>query len=455
MTHPRTKLTILTLCLTALTFGLIAHASALRIDTDSVVEPVVTANNAFAWDLLDAAIARDEDLADSNLFFSPASIHLALLMVREGATGDTLTQFDDVLGLAEFGDDVSPADSAAMLIAILNGISEEEGDVQLAVANSLWGQEGYKWKADFLDSLDLNFSAPLEQVDYIGDVEAAQEAINAWTAEHTNDKIQDIIPNGMLDSMTRLVLVNTIYFKSAWLHTFETHATSTGTFNVSADETMDAEMMYQEEYLRMAQLDGLAMLEMPYDDMNLAMYILLPDAVDGLADARTWLSEGNLDDAMADLQRGYIGLKMPKFKMTSEFGLNDVLKDMGLTNAFGEEADFTGMSETALEEGLHISDVRHKAFVAVNEDGTEAAAATAIGMATMSIPPQPTPFTADRPFMFVIRENSTGEILFIGQVVRPEYAEDDAENADDVDESDSVPVPGSNSSPDATPLVYP
>jgi serpin B len=457
MTHPRRKLFTLALCLAAVMAVVLAPAWALEeeaaTDTAADATAMATASNAFAWDLLDAAIARDADLADKNLFFSPASIQLALLMARQGAANNTLAEFDEVLDLSEFADDgLDVADSAAALIAQINALGEENDDVELTIANSMWAQVGYDWEMDYVLSVAEDFSAPLEALDFITDSAGAREAINAWTAEHTNDRIQDIIPEGMLDSMTRLVLVNAIYFKSPWLHTFEPYATTTGTFNVSADETMDAEMMYQEEYLRMAQLDGLALLEMPYKDMNLSMYIVLPDDVDGLADARTWLMEGNLDEAMAELNRAYVGLTMPKFKMTMEFGLSDVLKEMGLVDAFGEAADFTGMCSEAIDEGLHISAVQHKAFVDVNESGTEAAAATAIGVGVTSLPPEPTSFKADHPFMFVIRENSTGDILFIGQVVRPEYPEDDAEDeADDVDEADSVPVPGPDSSSDLLP----
>ncbi len=435
MTHPRIQLTILALCLAAITALMIAPARATDEETippAQLAAPVAEASNTFAWELLDAAIARDTALAEDNLFFSPASIHLALLMTREGARGETLGQFNDVLALySDEGEDIDIdfARSAAALIEHLNSIGSSNEDVELAIANSLWGQEGYQWRNEFLTSLADNFDAPLEQVDYITNFEGAQEAINAWTAEHTNDRIQNIIPDGMLNSMTRLVLVNAIYFRSPWLHTFETHATSTGEFNVSADETMDVEMMYQEEYLRTAQFDGVAVLEMPYADMNLAMYIVLPDVDSNLAATRAWLGEGHLDGAMADLQRSYVALRMPKFRITSEFGLNEVLQNMGLTDAFGENADFTGMSDTAIEDGLHISDVRHKAFVDVNEDGTEAAAATVIGMVATSMPPQPTAFTVDRPFMFVIRENTTGDILFVGQVVRPEYPEDEADDA--------------------------
>jgi serpin B len=323
----------------------------------------------------------------------------------------------EVLHFAAPAASVSPAFAA---LGKLLGSGDKTSKFQLRVANRLWGQQGFHFLPGFLKVTSANFGADLGLVDF-GQSEAARKTINTWIEEQTAGKIQNLLAPGVLNANTRLVLTNAIYFKARWTHEFSKGATADAPFHTSAAAEIAVPTMHQTERLNYGAADGIQVLELPYGgDHSLSMFILLPDKVDGLADLEKRLTGENLQKWLAGLQSRPVKVDLPKFKMTSEFSLSDTLAALGMPLAFSNKADFSGMST---QEPLSISAVIHKAFVAVDEDGTEAAAATAVGIkaeAAAPSPEEPIEFRADHPFVFLIRDKRTQSILFIGRLAQPE-----------------------------------
>ena len=291
---------------------------------------------------------------------------------------------------------------------------------QLRVANRLWGQKGFHFLPAFLKVASDDYGAELGLVDF-KQAEGARKTINSWIEKQTDHKIQDLLAPGVLDASTRLVLTNAIYFKARWEHEFSESATSEAPFHLSARQEITAPLMYQQYRLRYSEPGDVQALELPYaDGGTLSMLILLPKKIDGLSDLEKQLTSENLQKWSAGLKSRLVNVYLPKFKMTSEFELGDVLSSMGMPLAFSDKADFSGMSA---EEQLYFSAVIHKAFVDVNEEGTEAAAATAVALRAATGRPRPeTPveFRADHPFIFLIRDNRTDAVLFLGRLVKPQ-----------------------------------
>ncbi len=343
------------------------------------------------------------DEHEGNLILSPYSISTALAMVYGGAHGETETQMETTL---HFGGQGATHPAFSHLRKTINAV-QEKGHVQLSVANSLWPQVDYTFLPDYLAMTQEFYGSEIKLVDFKTNTEGARQEINGWVEDQTNDRIKDLIPQGMLDPMTRLVLANAIYFKGNWAHQFKTERTRPAPFKLANGETTDVPTMSQTAPFKLAHTSNLQALELPYEGNNLSMLILLPNESDKPP-------VFNLDD-LAELQfnKMKVMVQLPKFKLESTFELGQTLAALGMPLAFSEQADFSGMAGT---KDLYISDVVHKAFVEVNEEGTEAAAATAVGMRTTSMPPQ---FIANHPFLFLIRENKTGTILFIGRVADP------------------------------------
>ena len=251
-------------------------------------------------------------------------------------------------------------------------------------------------------------------MDFIGATEQTRKDINAWVEKETNDKIKELLKPGILTSQTRLVLTNAIYFKAAWYVPFRPEATKPGPFSLAGGKKVEVPMMHGEQFTDFFDSEAFQALQMRYEwPSTCSMVIFLPRKTDGLAQFEKTLSAANLEKWLKQLSHHAVQVALPRFKVTAEFQLNNVLKEMGMKRAFGD-ADFSGMTKGG---GLFISAVVHKAFVDVNETGTEAAAATAVAMATSE--PPPGTFTADHPFVFVIRDNRTGSILFMGRVSQP------------------------------------
>ncbi len=300
----------------------------------------------------------------------------------------------------------------------LVGATEESEGFQLNIANALWGQEGYHFLPEYLDLLAANYGAGMNLLDFAADPEAARVTINDWVSDQTEERIQDLLPPGSLDALTRLVLTNAIYFNAAWLHPFEENATTDGPFTLLDGSEITTPMMHKQERYGYGQGEGYQAVQLPYIGNQLSMLVLMPD--EGEFDAfSSQLDAARLADLMRSIHYQEVNLSFPKFTFESETQLRQTLSQMGMSLAFdGAAADFSGMDGT---QDLFIDDVYHKAFVAVDEAGTEAAAATAVVMKLTSAmePQQAINMTIDHPFLFLIQDNPTGTILFVGQVVEP------------------------------------
>ena len=293
----------------------------------------------------------------------------------------------------------------------------EKGGYELRVANALWGQNGYGFLEEYLELIETNYGGKLNEVDFIRTAESARKTINRWVEKKTNDKIKNLIQEGVLDSMTRLVLTNAIYFKGNWARQFEKDKTKDAPFSLADGEKVDVAMMNQTAEFGYLETENFQGLELPYVDDELSMIIMLPKEIDGLDEFEKTLTVENLSKWLKKLYKREVVVSVPKFKMTSQFGLASVLKSMGMTDAFSSDANFSGING---KRDLFISAVIHKAYVDVSEEGTEAAAATAVTMRLTSVMPSRIPvFRADHPFLFLIRDNDSGSILFIGRVMNP------------------------------------
>lgn len=393
--------------------GVLACGLNVRAGMPSADEQnVIAGNTEFATDLY--AKLRTQD---GNLFFSPYSISTALAMTYGGARGETAEQMATALHFDLPEGELAPA--FGELQGGLNAV-QSEGYVQLAVANSLWPQAGYKFRQDYLDLCDKYYGTSIQPVDYIGNTEGARQTINAWVEKKTNDKIVDLLKPGALTRETRLTLVNAIYFKGSWVNKFKPEATHDEPFHVSPETSVTAPLMHQTDEFGYAEFPYLQVLELPYTGGEVSMVVLLPRTVDGIGKLEAQLTPPNLAKWTAPLESQQVQVFLPKFKATSEFSLGRTLAEMGMPDAFiYGKADFSGMDGA---RDLYISKVVHKAYVDVDEEGTEAAAATGVVMTRALAMPdeQPIPvFRADHPFLFLIRDNQTGSILFLGRVMDP------------------------------------
>ncbi len=376
------------------------------------VSAVAQANNVFGCELYAKLKAQA-----GNLFFSPASIHSALGMTYAGAAGRTA---DQMAGTLHFD---LPADrlhkAFGLLTGELNNPPKQGPDpaYQLVVSNALWLQKGYPFRDSFTRLVKDNYGAGLNEVDYAVP-EPARKAINDWVGKATRDKIKDLIPPGVLDGLTRLVLTNAVYFKSDWADTFPKRATKAGPFQLGEGKTVSVPLMTQWMYVGYMETEDFQLADLPYKAEVLSMTILLPRKADGLKALEEKLSAKTLVEWIGKAKPAHVDLTLPRFKFTSQFGLAQPLSQLGMDDAFDlGKADFSGM--TTMEK-LYISAVLHKAFVAVDEKGTEAAAATAIMVAPTAMPMEPKIiFRADRPFLFLIRHRPTGAVLFLGRLANP------------------------------------
>ena len=355
-----------------------------------------------------------------NLFYSPFSISQALAMAYAGARGETETQMADTLHFTLPQAKLHQAFNWLDLELAKRGEGAKGADdkgFRLNIANSLWAQNGFDFQKEFLDTLAENYSSGIRLVDFVADTENARVTINRWVEEKTENRIKDLLQPGVVNDLTRLILVNAIYFNAAWEHQFPKELTSDAPFNTLDGPPATVKMMHSSEGEGMEYVkgDGYEALDVPYDANELTMTILLPDEGNYIAFEKS-LNARKLDAITATMQPSTVILSMPKFRVESQFSLSDALTKMGMPIAFTDAADFSGMDG---RRDLIIQDVIHKAFVDVTEAGTEAAAATAVVMGITSAPMSPIYFNVDRPFIFLIRDNPTGAILFAGRVLNP------------------------------------
>ncbi len=383
-------------------------ANLVQGANEPTTQPVVAASNALAIDLYTKLEPQK-----GNLCISPYSISSALDMTAAGARGDTQTQM--LATLHWTGQPDALHDAVADLK--LRGETKSDGTT-LNVANSLFGQSGFNYHPDFLKLLADKYHTQLQQVDF-GQPAQAVGLINQWAARQTHDRIKQAISVSDVDALTRLVLINAIYFKAQWLEPFNKSATTDQPFFTSPDASTNVPMMSQQRSFSYFENDQLQAVALPYEG-RYEMDILLPRNRDGLPALEKSLTVDSLNGWLTGMQPQLLALSLPKFQNTGSFRLADTLKALGMTDAFdASKADFTGMAS----DPLYVSDVIHKTFISVDEAGTEAAAITAVvmraGAVAMRHPEQPTVFRADHPFIYLIRERMTGTILFIGRVETP------------------------------------
>ncbi len=365
---------------------------------------VAEGNNAFALELYGKASAEP-----GNVFFSPYSISTALGMTWAGARGPTADQMAKTL---HFG-----KDAHAGFAALEQQLVGQQPGYQLSVANRLFVQERFRLLDAFTAVTKEHYRAPVEQVDFTKD--ATRKHINGWVEDQTNKRITDLIPPGVLTGDTRLVLVNAIYFKGTWATEFKKADTSTQPF-FSGGQKLDARLMFNAfgrgAGARYGEVDGVQVLELPYKGGEVTMLVVLPRQRDGLPALEKKLDAAKLEQLIGALRPTEVDVWLPRFKVTQSFSLGGTLAALGMPLAFTEAADFSGMTGS---KGLFISAVLHKAFVEVNEEGTEAAAATAVVMTRESVAPPKPEFRADHPFLFALRDTRSGSVLFLGRLVDP------------------------------------
>ena len=352
--------------------------------------------------------------AGKNLFFSPFSIRVALAMCAVGARGETRRVMANLIGAPESIDEQN-----VQYARLLKSVQGDGSTFQLVTANGLWGQEGFQFKLDYKNAVAEFYQGAFQEVNFQAQPDEALKTINAWVSDKTREKIKELVNREFLTKDTRLILTNAIYFKSEWEDVFQEHRTNNedwygphGTSKVPMMHCSGGYLYYEDE--------GFQALELPYKGDRASMMVVLPRKMDGLTSLETrWLADDVYQRLIAGLRHEErVVLSLPRFKLETEFKLKPVLCDLGAELAFSSGADFSGIGDGPLK----ISEVVHKAFVKVNEAGTEAAAATAVGMALMGIRvlPEPKVFKADHPFLFFIRDRETGTVFFSGCVLDPQ-----------------------------------
>jgi serpin B len=372
------------------------------------VNTAVNDNNAFACALY-SELAKNK----GNLFFSPFSISAALSMTYAGARGETAKQMAEALHLTLGADKLHPA--LADLMKAMNGGGKK---YQLSVANALWGQSGTKFQPEFLKLTQNYYGAGFKPVDFIDAQKREQTRgkINRWVESKTKHKIRDLIKPDVLTELTRLVLTNAIYFKGQWEQQFKPADTKNMPFYIRPGESKEVPLMFQTAKFPYTVNDQAQILELPYAGGDLSMVVVLPKPESSLAALEASFTLEKVQSLLEKLSPVEVKVYLPRFKMEQSFSLNETLKGLGMRDAFDSlKADFSGIATGAR---LYITSVIHKAFVEVNEAGTEAAASTAVVVGTKAIKIEPT-FRADHPFLFLIRDRRTGSILFMGRMVEP------------------------------------
>ncbi|HEX4053549.1 MAG TPA: serpin family protein [Tepidisphaeraceae bacterium] len=351
--------------------------------------------------------------AQGNVLCSPLSIYTALMMTAAGARGDTAREMSTVLHVP----DASSPEVHTAAESLLNQLQSSQKNFQLHIANALWAQEGFKCLPAFQNLMLSDYHTDLLRVDF-HDQQSACGTINDWVARQTEAKILQLFSPGSLPAETRMVLANAIYFKAVWRSQFSPGRTQPGGFHVDGKaDTQSRAMMHTAGVFELFQNDQLQALQLPYKGNKVAMLILLPRSIDGLHKLESNLSAKMLADLVGGLAPVQVDVAIPKFKFAAQIGLAPTLSEMGMGLAFTRgRADFSGIDG---DRDLFISAVLHKAYIAVDEEGTEAAAATGIVMMpTVAFMPRNT-FTADHPFLFIIRDQISGAMLFIGRVEDP------------------------------------
>jgi serine protease inhibitor len=390
---------------------MIAHGICPAVtEKEEATAAIIRGNTEFAFDLY--AKLKDKP---GNLFFSPYSISTALALAYAGADGNTKEQMAATL---HYDPSISDNRFHKLFGQLAKTFNQQgqKGGCQLSIANALWLQKDFQFQSAYLKLMESNYDAAFETVDFEKNAEPVRQKINQWVEDKTNRKIQELFKKDSLSEQSRLVLTNAVYFKGNWTLPFSKDNTKDTPFYINKSDTIDIPMMYQKEHFKYADCGMVSLLELPYEGKSLRMIILLSKDIDGIGQLEKQLNPDQLGRWQKELSSQEVMVYLPQFKTTCEFALADTLKKMGMTDAFTDAADFSGMAKY---EGLFISSVVHKAFVEVNEEGTEAAAATGVVVGLTGMPAPSPMFCADHPFIFMIQDNTTNSILFIGRVADP------------------------------------
>jgi len=369
-------------------------------------QEVIDANNQFALELYTELSKNGKE----NIFYSPYSIFAALGMTYEGAKGETK---DEIKSVFHFPEDSTLRPNFAK---IYNDINKNEEDYELRTGNALWVQKDYPFLEDYINIVVKYYGGKASNLDFVKETEKSRQTINSFIEEQTNNKIKDLIPKGVLDYLTRLVLTNAIYFKGTWQWEFNPKDTEAVDFKITPTDIVKVPMMYmkpEKAKFNYADLEDLQILELPYKGEKISMLILLPK--DNLEDIQPLTIEKLKEWKSQTKEETLDEIYLPKFEFDTKYFMKEILSDMGMPTAFEMDADFSGMDGT---KSLYIKEVIHQAYVKVDEKGTEAAAATGVVMELTSIMPKNI-FRADHPFIFIIQQNDTGNILFLGRVNDP------------------------------------
>lgn len=372
---------------------------------------VTDANNRFAFDFY-SRLANDPTNAESNIFFSPFSLSSVFSITYDGARGDTADEIRSVFHFPK--DDVARRQEFANISAIMN---REDNTTHLTTANALWAENTYPFLPEYVSTAQQYYAANVTNLDFINKADDSRNRINTWVEERTNNKIRDFIPNGGINPSTRLVITNAIYFNGKWEKPFDERETGEYRFSVTPGKTVRVSMMQRGDNFAYTETSRIQMIELPYKHGNgkdLSMIVILPKH-ETLAAVENSLNGEMLSDLEQKLTDTKMVVFLPKFKLETRYELPEVLKAMGMPTAFASGADFSGMDGT---KRLFINNVVHKAFIEVNEEGTEASAASSVYLSKSGIDNSPV-FRADHPFLFLIQDKETGTILFIGRVVNP------------------------------------
>ena len=383
----------------------------VKLEVGPIDNSVVTANTKFGFNLFDEIRKTEQG---KNIFISPLSISTALAMTLNGASGETEQAMTNTLQLQGLGSESINTGYAGLRQILLTS----DPKVTLTIANSLWARQGFSFKPDFLQRNTQFFGAEISTLDF--DAPSASQTINQWVDTNTDGKIQKIIDD-KIDASTVLFLINAIYFKGTWQKEFDPSKTQDGPFYLSNGDEKQMPMMRQQRWYPYYRGENFQAIRLAYGDGQMSMYIFLPDPESDLNIFLENLNTENWENWMPQFQERDVSLVMPKFKLEYGKTLNDTLKALGMDIAFDANlADFSRMAPLEiLGENLYIGEVLHKTFVEVNEEGTEAAAATSVEVGVKSVPPPPIFFSVDRPFFFAIRDNKTKTVLFMGVVVEP------------------------------------
>ncbi|ADN35778.1 proteinase inhibitor I4 serpin [Methanolacinia petrolearia DSM 11571] len=392
-------------------------ANALRAEEQGVAaENVIDANNMFAFDIYRQIAA--EQTEDENIFLSPFSISSVFAPVYEGARGDTADEIGSVFHFPE-----NTGTLREDYREINEKINTGDPDYELSIANALWAENTYPFLESYINITKEYYSANTTTLDFKNHPEETRLTINNWAMEKTKDRIQELVPAGMIDIYTRLVVTNAIFFKGIWAKKFDENNTLEANFTTASGEIVKVPMMQKTAAYDYAETDELQAVKLPYENETgnkLSMIVILPkeNELHSVEETLYFKKIREVEDSMGSET---VRLSLPKFRFETDYMFSGILKKMGVVTAFSDEdADFSGMDGTG---GLYIREVIHKAFVEVNEEGTEAAAATAVVVQTIAPPPGYSlpvyTFRADHPFIFLIEDDETGNILFIGRVSNP------------------------------------